>query len=101
MQSARAEETAERKVEKARRERPAVRPPSFRGVVARAGIVCLLFFPYLIYIAGEPLDRALFITGVAFVVMIPLGLAIDRMRYRMQTRRQNQAQAQVAESDDE
>lgn len=70
-----------------RRAAPEIRPPSFPGVVLRAAIVCVLFLPYLLYIADEPLDRALFITGVAFVVMVPLGMAIDRMRYRLQMRK--------------
>jgi hypothetical protein len=56
-------------------------------VVIRAAVVCVLFLPYLIYLADEPLDRALFITGVAFIVMVPLGMAIDRMRYRLQMRK--------------
>ena len=66
-------------------------------MVIRAAVVCLLFLPYLLYIADEPTGRALFITGLAFVIMVPLGMAIDRVRYRMQRRR---AEAPAAEPEE-
>lgn len=83
----RSEESDQPRAPARRRAAPAIRPPSFTGVVIRAAIVCVLFLPYLIYLADEPFDRALFITGVAFVIMVPLGMAIDRMRYRLQMRK--------------
>jgi len=63
------------------------RPVSYRGVLLRAGIVCLLFLPYLIYIAGESPGVAFLVTLVAFAIMIPVGIVLDRFRYRIQARR--------------
>ena len=62
-------------------------PPSFRGVLLRAGIVAAIFYPYLIYIVGESPGVALLITLIAFGLMIPLGLFLDRFRYKRQMRR--------------
>ena len=62
-------------------------PPSFRGVLLRAGIVAAIFYPYLIYIVGESPAVALLISVIAFGLMIPLGLLLDRFRYKRQMRR--------------
>lgn len=62
-------------------------PPSFRGVLIRAVIVAVLFFPYLIYVAKEEPLAAALVTLVAFAIMIPLGMVLDRWRFRFQTRR--------------
>ncbi len=50
----------------------------------RAAIVSALFYPYLIYIAGNTVPAALVVTGIAFLFMLPLGLVMDRFRYRRQ-----------------
>jgi hypothetical protein len=68
-------------------------PPSFRGVVVRALIVAALFYPYLVYVAGEEPGVAALISLIAFALMIPFGLLLDRMRYRLQMRRHARAQA--------
>ena len=67
--------------------------PSFKGVLLRAGIIAALFYPYLIYIVGEDTGPALLITLVAFGLMVPLGLSIDRFRYRRQMRRWEEKRA--------
>ncbi len=64
--------------------------PSFNGVLIRSVIVAVLFYPYLIFIAGQPSQTALLVAAIAFVVMIPLGMAFDRVRYRMQMKRWRQ-----------
>lgn len=65
-------------------------PPSFRGVAIRAAIVAALFFPYLIYIADHTIVAALVVTAVAFVLMLPLGMVMDRFRYRRQMAKWNE-----------
>jgi hypothetical protein len=69
-------------------------PPSFRGVLVRAVIVAALFYPYLIYIAKEKPAPALTVTVIAFAIMIPLGMLLDRWRFRFQTRRFEQKRAE-------
>ncbi|MFP5452164.1 MAG: hypothetical protein ACLGG9_10515 [Thermoleophilia bacterium] len=59
-------------------------PPSLKGVAIRAAIVSALFYPYLVYIAGHSVAAALIVTGVAFLFMLPLGLVMDRFRYKRQ-----------------
>jgi hypothetical protein len=68
-------------------------PPSFRGVLIRAVLVAVLFFPYLIYVAGETAVGALVVSALAFALMIPLGMLLDRWRYRTQMRRLERARA--------
>ena len=68
-------------------------PPSMRGVLLRAGIVAALFYPYLIYIVGSSPGGALAVTVIAFGLMIPLGIFIDRFRYKRQMRRWEEKRA--------
>lgn len=68
-------------------------PPSFRGVLIRAGIIAALFYPYLVYAAGEEPGPAFLISLVALALMIPLGLFLDRFRYRRQLRRWEERRA--------
>ena len=63
------------------------REPSFNGVFIRAALVAVLFYPYLLFIAGESSGTSALISGIAFVAMIPLGMLLDRFRYRVQSRR--------------
>ena len=56
-------------------------------MLLRAGIVAAIFYPYLIYVAGEATLPALGLTVIAFALMVPLGLFLDRFRYRRQMRR--------------
>jgi hypothetical protein len=62
-------------------------PPSFRGVLIRALIVAALFFPYIIFVGGAEAGSAAGITLAVFALMIPLGMLLDRLRYRMQLKR--------------
>ena len=68
-------------------------PPSFRGVLLRAGIIIALFYPYLVYVVGEDPGPAFLISLVALALMVPLGLFLDRFRYRRQMRRWEQRRA--------
>lgn len=63
------------------------REPSFNGVLIRAALVAVLFYPYLLFIAGENSGTSALISGIAFLAMIPLGMLLDRFRYRVQLRR--------------
>jgi len=71
--------------------------PSFNGVLIRSGIVAVLFYPYLVFIAGQSSATALLVAAIAFAVMIPLGMAFDRVRYRMQMKRWRDKQGQGGE----
>lgn len=68
-------------------------PPSFRGVLLRAAIIAALFYPYLIYVAGSSPAAAFLISLVGLALMIPLGLFLDRFRYRRQVRRWEERRA--------
>ena len=68
-------------------------PASIRGVLLRAGIVAAIFYPYLIYVADEATLPALALTAIAFALMVPLGLMLDRMRYRRQMKRWEEKRA--------
>lgn len=81
---------AERPV-KRRRGEPT--PPSFKGVLIRAGIIAALFFPALVYIGKESEGVALIFTAFAFAIMIPFGLLLDRLRYRTEMRRYQRKRA--------
>ncbi len=67
---------------------------SLRGVAIRAGIVAAIFYPYLIYIVGEPPGIAAVISVIAFGLMIPLGVLLDRFRYRRQMRKYEERRAE-------
>jgi hypothetical protein len=68
-------------------------PPNFKGVLLRAGIVAAIFYPYLIYIVGESPAVAFVISVIAFGLMIPLGILLDRFRYKRQLRRWEEKRA--------
>jgi hypothetical protein len=67
--------------------------PSFQGVVIRAAIVAGIFFPYLIYVVDETPVGALLISLLAFALMVPLGLLLDRFRYKRQMKRWTEKRA--------
>lgn len=62
-------------------------PHSFKGVAIRAAIVSALFYPYLIYVPKNTPAEAIIITGIAFALMLPLGMFMDRYRYKRQMAR--------------
>jgi hypothetical protein len=68
-------------------------PPNFKGVLLRADIVAAIFYPYLIYIVGEDPGPAFLISVIALALMIPLGMLLDRFRYKRQLRRWEEKRA--------
>ena len=68
-------------------------PISTRGVIARAAIVAGIFYLYLVYGVGERVPAAILFTVIAFGLMVPLGLFIDRLRYNRQMRRWEEKRA--------
>ncbi len=68
-------------------------PATLRGVLIRAGIVAAVFYPYLVYVIDEEPWTALGLTAIAFALMVPLGLFLDRLRYRRQMRRWEERRA--------
>lgn len=62
-------------------------PPSFKGVLIRSVIVAVIFYPVLVYIADEKPGAAAVVSLIAFLLMLPFGLLLDRARYRTQKRR--------------
>lgn len=69
-------------------------PSTFKGVLIRALMVTALFYPYLVYIAGESPATSLLICALALALMLPLGLLIDRLRYQRQLKRYQARKAQ-------
>jgi len=64
-----------------------------RGVLMRAGLVAAVFFPYLVFFAGESPLTSFLIAVIAFALMVPLGLLLDRVRYNRQMRRYTEKRA--------
>jgi Flp pilus assembly protein TadB len=65
-----------------------------RAIALRAGIVAAIFYPYLIYVVGESPAIAFVISILAFGLMLPLGILIDRFRYRRQMRKFEERRAE-------
>jgi hypothetical protein len=68
-------------------------PPSMKGILIRAGIIAAIFYPYLIYIVGSSPLSALTLSVIAFALMIPLGIGLDRFRYKRQLRKWEERRA--------
>jgi hypothetical protein len=68
-------------------------PPSFKGLLIRAGIVSAIFLLALIYIVGEEPAAALLVTLLALAIMIPLGMFLDRYRYKREMRKWEERRA--------
>lgn len=68
-------------------------PASPRGVFVRAGLVAAVFYLYLVLLADEDPLPALVIAVIAFALMVPLGLFLDRVRYGRQKRRYEEKRA--------
>jgi hypothetical protein len=67
---------------------------TLRGVAIRAAIVAAIFYPYLIYVVGESPGIAFVISVVAFGLMLPLGILLDRWRYGRQLRKYEERRAE-------
>ncbi|MCU0306678.1 MAG: hypothetical protein MUE51_02725 [Thermoleophilia bacterium] len=61
--------------------------PGFRSVLIRAMIASIIFFVFLILVAGDSPAAALLFTAGLFVIMIPVGMMLDRLSHRMALRR--------------
>lgn len=72
--------------------------PSFKGVVIRAAIVAAIFYPYLVYVVDETPVGAALVSLLAFGLMVPLGLLLDRFRYSRQLKRWNEKRARQSGS---
>ncbi|HWH15690.1 MAG TPA: hypothetical protein VNT51_13170 [Miltoncostaeaceae bacterium] len=66
-------------------------PSSFRGVLIRAALIAAVYYLFLVLALRTDPGGAALISGLGFLLMIPLGLLLDRVRYRMQLRRWQQA----------
>lgn len=66
-------------------------PPSFRGLLVRAAVIAGIYFVFLVLILGEEPVLAAIIGAFGFALMIPLGMLLDRFRYRTQLKRWQQA----------
>lgn len=65
----------------------APRRPGFKSVLIRGGIAAAVFFLFLYYVNKDSLGVALAYTLVILVLMIPLGMLLDRVSHRMAMRR--------------
>lgn len=80
-------EKAEESESKRLQRQGAPAPPSFRSVLIRAAFVLVAFAAYLWFIAKEDPATILLISLIAAALMLPLGVGLDRLRYRFQMRR--------------
>lgn len=56
-------------------------------MLLRAAIIAGLYYLFLVVLLGESPTVAAAISGVGFALMIPIGMLLDRTRYRMQMKR--------------
>lgn len=56
-------------------------------MLLRAAIIAGLYYLFLVLLLGESPTVAAAIAAVGFALMIPIGLLLDRGRYRMQMKR--------------
>ncbi|MCB0880873.1 MAG: hypothetical protein KDC33_01465 [Thermoleophilia bacterium] len=66
------------------------RPPSMRGVVVRAVVIAVIYALFLMVALKEDPAVAGLVGLFGFALMIPLGMLLDRMRYRSQLKRWRQ-----------
>lgn len=69
----------------------APRRAGMKSVLVRAGIAAAIFFLFLYYVNGDAPTTALTFALVMGVIMIPLGMLLDRMAHRMAMRRWERA----------
>ena len=56
-------------------------------MLIRAGLIAAVYYIFLVLVLREDATIAGLISLFGFALMIPLGLLLDRMRFRMQMRR--------------
>ena len=59
----------------------------FRSVLIRAGLAALIFYAFLYFINGDSPQVAAGFAIVMGIIMIPLGMLLDRLAHRMAVRR--------------
>lgn len=59
----------------------------FRSVLIRAGLAALIFYAFLYFINGDSPQVAAGFAIVMGIIMIPLGMLLDRVAHRMAMRR--------------
>ncbi len=67
------------------------RPPAFRGVLVRAFVISIAYGALLAFVLKEKPVIAAAVALFGFCLMIPLGMLMDRMRYRAQMKRWRRA----------
>lgn len=65
----------------------APRRAGMRSVLIRAGLAALIFFAFLYYLNGDSATTAFIYALVMGLLMIPLGMVLDRFAHRMALRR--------------
>lgn len=65
----------------------APRRAGIRSVLIRAGIAAAIFFLFMYYLNGDTATTAFTYALIMGVVMIPLGMLLDRVAHRMALRR--------------
>lgn len=56
----------------------------------RAAIIALVYLAFLVLVMGESATVAGVVAAFGFALMIPLGMLLDRFRYRVQLRKWQQ-----------
>jgi hypothetical protein len=65
----------------------APRRAGIRSVLIRAGIAAAIFFLFMYYLNGDTATTAFTYALIMGVLMIPLGMVLDRLAHRMALRR--------------
>ena len=65
----------------------APRRAGMRSVLIRAGLAALIFFAFMYYLNGDTATTAFTYALIMGILMIPLGMLLDRLAHRMALRR--------------
>jgi Flp pilus assembly protein TadB len=70
-------------------------PPTWKSALARAGMAAAIMFPLtiLLFAKSHKVASALFFTGFAFLIYVPLGYYVDLTMYRRRQQKRQQAAA--------
>ncbi len=63
------------------------RPPTMRGVLVRAVVISVIYTLLLMLVFRESPVVSALVGLFGFALMVPLGMLLDRMRYRSQMKR--------------
>lgn len=67
--------------------RDAPRRAGMRSVLIRAAIAAVIFFAFMYYLNGDAATTAFIYALIMGVLMVPLGMLLDRFAHRMAVRR--------------